>query len=131
MVRERYESDESDRGEIRFEYTFNGLDIVDGKSWYDLVVDFDVKVGDTLYMVVAFYDTGDSFGREYNEMMDIAVYKTASMAYTAERHLTINHAVDPVTIFLENGNEMTVGKPWQGYFERLDRFEVIELIVKR
>jgi hypothetical protein len=64
---------EWDRDDTDSSWSFNHVEVVTEKDSWDFAVPFDVKVGDTVYVVAAIYSTGDSFGhddRYYCEYID-------------------------------------------------------------
>ena len=60
------------------DYTFTHLKISDG--YFTDTVPFDVNIGDTLYAVIAVYDTGDTFGSDTASPEHIATFKTKEEA---------------------------------------------------
>lgn len=70
---------------------------------------FEVKVGDTAWLVWAQYSTGDSFGRDGGQYELCGVFGSEAAAKAEEERL-------------QKVNDYSV--PWNGYFENLDFIKV-------
>ena len=84
-------------------------------------IDFDVNVGDTVYIVWAIWSSGNSFGWAHNGRAEvICVFKTLEKAEDAEKALkTANNL-----IITESGEPLNYYRPWDSYFENLESIRV-------
>lgn len=133
-------NDESDRLGWSREFDFSVGDtayIVPDPSelWYDHMIEYyegDLVSGDTIFVVIANYSSGDSFGfsdREYVEICSINKDRV-----TAEHNLGIlkkETLPEGVLLLCDDGTQGTVYQPWEGYFDRLDSLEIYEMGVSR
>ncbi len=105
----------------------NGVSLCTQKDgWRDRVpIDFDVKIGDTIYLIYCVYSTGDSFGHASGGSYEcIIAYKTLAKADAARKALdSSSKNFDDCTVNLvsESGKIVPYYRPWLGYFESLDR----------
>ena len=127
--------DEWDRDDTRSEWDIKGLTLVTEKDGYDFLTR---TKQDRYWVVVEFYDTGDSFSRHENCMAEIYLGHTREDAeYVAQEFVKATKAAkddhsyrysvtlpDPHT-----GEEMTLHLNSVGYFEHLVGVDVIELSV--
>ncbi len=122
------------------DYHITGCKLHTGKGYYDLLVDFEVERGDTVYVVVCTYGAGDSFGHESGRVHYEAVFKDAKKAfkchdamYEARKKYDGGRGKYPdVSYISESGKEIKqscISFPFCGYFESLDSVEVKALIV--
>lgn len=104
--------------------TFGELKIVEKDGYNSFAL--DCNFGDTIYLIIAEWSTGNSFGRDENSNYDIVT------AYTdlklAKENLSILKKVskdESVEITFQNGKKMKYYRSWLGYFERLNNLEII------
>jgi hypothetical protein len=101
-------------------------------SYFDLVVPFEVEPEKTYYLVYAEYTTGDSFGSTSGHICWIDLFATELKANDA-MDAALADPPDGATwesrysfkYTDEAGNESTGSRPWVGYFEHLDKMEVL------
>jgi len=119
-TREAETDDQWDRGDTCKEWNFGRLSATGN---YDgLEVGNDFKIGDHVFVVVAVWSTGDTFGHDENSYAEVmAIYNDIIQASEAERML--NEAKGPV--LLPHGYEVRY-LPWAGYFDSLGYITVIE-----
>lgn len=98
---------------------------VDGVYFHRHEVEYyegELSIGDLVYVIIANYSSGDSFGRGYGTNLDIcSIHKDEQ---TAHHNLAILRDSKINTIRLDD-----YFKPWGGYFESLDSIEVYTMIV--
>lgn len=91
------------------------------KSWptytEQVEVDFDVKVGDGLWVVYVRYGTGDSFGHTNGAWTIIGVYKDQDEAAKIVEQINLKTYPGEYHV-------------WEGYFESFECCEVQGFIVK-
>lgn len=130
--------DQWDRDDTARDWHFRNVYIVDKNAAFDLVVPFDLKPGDDVWVVLAIYSTGDSFGRddrysvEYIDgFMDKHKARDCARAVEATEKRWDDHTDKDANWIREDGS---AGKleyvPWNGYFESLDNVECLYLEVK-
>lgn len=118
VTREPDPYDDWDRGNTLTEWSFGELSTSECDNlWYErFPVDFDVKVGDILHVVVAVWSTGDSFGNDIGRCSEVfGIFRERSEAIRFKEKL-------------ENGEVEYV--PWNGYFESLDYISVLERVLE-
>ena len=83
---------------------------------YDtLPVDFDVKPGDTIYLLYALYSTADSFGSDSGNYELLEVHQHIDKARLREN-------------YYKNSKDYSL--PWIGYFDSLDELRIEEFVVQ-
>jgi hypothetical protein len=139
ITRECDHEDRWDRDDTASEWTFNSVSTVEEDSYFDIVVPFEVKRGDKVWVVSAIYSTGDSFGTDDSaccEYIDAFLDKSKADAC---REVVLEKSVkdrrnfnnDSVKWIREDGSESVLQyAPWNGYFESLDevRCEHLEVV---
>lgn len=80
--------------------------------------DFDVKKGDTVYVVVVKYSTGNTFGSSYGNGYIEGVYQYKGQASKVMEDIYGNRY-----------NKLGKYPPWIGYFESLEEVLIEERIV--
>jgi len=97
-------------------------------KWRGLDEDFelDVKRGDTVYAVIADYDTGDTFGRDGNQVSVVGCFKQEDRAKGLLNALRDAGPNAFSTKFM--GEEYYIG--WNGYFEHLNDLDIHPLVVR-
>lgn len=142
IVREPYSSDSWDRGDTVTYWEFHDAytDKVDSLPYYHLshTAKFDIFAGDTVFLVVIVYSTGDSFGHDDGACSEIMyVSKDKKDAEYVCSLIEENRYVDDGTSkkyeelidkLFEDRNVAYL--PWMGYFEHLDSVEVLERVMK-
>jgi len=123
--------DEWDRGDTHTSWTFGDAYVSDDKKYGEYIeVDFDVKRGDTVYLIGVIWSDGDSFGHDDCSRFELfAAYKDKDKALEAVKILedTSTGSWDK-KIKLPDGYELTY-IPWNGYFESLDSVELFERVI--
>jgi hypothetical protein len=128
VTREADRTDEWDRDDTARDWSFRNVYIVDEKASWDLALPFEVKQGDDVYVVLAIYSTGDSFGRderysvEYIDgFLDKVKARVCWDVVEASRKSYDDHTDKKVAWIREDGSEGKLDYvPWNGYFESLD-----------
>lgn len=98
----------------------------------------DVQVGDPVFVVVAHYSTGDTFGRSDGQVEVMDIFPDAATAYALCDFLEN----DPSETITKNGKRIETRfraefegkdyyKPWVGYFEYLESLKVERSWVQR
>lgn len=137
-TREASTDDRWDRGNTHTSWSVNGLRLVD-QEYSDVTADFEVKEGDTVYLVYAIYSTGDSFGHDENSRIEyITVHKDRSIAEANERALngkTSNQDKNgkydwSINLQTDSGIVIPYFVPWLGYFESLSGVHVESFVVE-
>ena len=137
------EADSSDRWDADDTYTnhvFKGYSIYHEKeapSWDFFVDKNDIDKSQPLYLVVAFYDTGDSFHKAENECVTLALLRNYGDAKRLKEKLEQNMKTDPdnfdpiIVEYPVSKKTETIGtSTWKGYFETLRSFDIIPLMCK-
>lgn len=128
--RERDESDEWDNGDTGSEVSnvtarLTDRDVTD-YSDDSIVRELPVGPGDTVYAVVADYESGSTFGRNggYASVLDVFTteIEAAALALAAAQE-----PGDDRYAFTYNGE--TYYRSWEGYFDRLQSMDVWVLVV--
>ena len=97
----------------------------DPVSWRAERFDVACGVGSTVYVVVAHYETGDTFGRTGGQ------YDVLDVLPDADSAMALAQAARAVgrSEFTFSHNGKDYGVSWTGYFERLDDIRVWPVIV--
>lgn len=124
------------RNSTRTDYTFEDLYIVKKDDCFTDVVPYSVTDGQTLFAVVAVYETGDSFGRDTAQPYHMATFKTRQEAEEFVNTILNSHNKKerewPFSVELElHGQKATIQIPWAGYFEKLEELEIYPMTLKR
>lgn len=106
------------------------------KSYWDVITSFDVKKGDTIFLVSAIYSSGDSFGRSTGNIEYVGAYQTKEFAekvrkyilHDYERYLGDKSCRQEYKI--EVDDEVIYTSAWIDYFETLNSVEIDKLVVK-
>lgn len=84
--------------------------------------ELDVEIGDTVYAIVAVYDTGDTFGRDDRRRIVLGLFDRLEDAEIVhekyQAFVPHDHRSERITAwgFEHNGTHYYV--PWLGYFEQ-------------
>jgi hypothetical protein len=99
------------------------LDRDNARTWQieTLEVDFDVSLGDAVYLVIVRYTDGDTFGYRSGNWHIEGVYKTIEEADE------VRSAINKETYTHEQSNHGWL--PWVGYFEHLENVDVYPMVV--
>lgn len=121
----REPSGEWDNGETCSYWYFTGVSLSkDLRRWESYDLDFEVGSGDTIWLVIAIWSTGDSFGYDEASSMDImGGFKTKEEAEALADDLRGKTEPD----YSKDYNEWL---PWHGYFDSLYAVKVEEFVVK-
>lgn len=88
----------------------------------------DLAEGDIIFVVIANYSGGDSFGWANNKYVDVcSINKDSNIAYYNLKALGSKKPI----ITLDDGTTHSYYRSWDGYFESLDSLEVYTMIVKK
>jgi hypothetical protein len=88
-----------------------------------------LEAGDTIYVIVACWSTGDSFGHADRSSHDVCIINKEKVY--ANQNLGILNKADeprkgPLKLFLDDGAQIQYSPGWTGYFEILDSLEIYE-----
>lgn len=125
VTRERDPTDSWDRDCTAADIDIYGIELVlDGeKSYRDISVPFEIDRNKSYLLLWADYNTGDSFGRDDNQVEFIDLFESIEKADAARKKLS--DSTDYSTKYTrEDGTEITVHIPWQGYFESLNSLNI-------
>lgn len=125
-TREPYSNDPWDRGDTDTSWNFGGIGLekpIGGYEYIEVGDDFDVT--GNIYLVLAVWSTGDSFGNDDGACCEIfAAYSNRKDAEKAEELLSA--ATDMFEgVELPDGFKLTY-IPWQAYFESLNYIKIVE-----
>jgi hypothetical protein len=121
--------DEWDRADTSTEWEFGNITLGREPRGGSLTIEVgeDFQVGDLAYVTVAVWSDGDSFGHDACRNAEMfSVYKTYEEAEAAVGKLKTAPGVlnRGPGVQLGNGYKLAYA-PWEGYFESLDRIEVV------
>jgi hypothetical protein len=105
-------------------------------QWYTESWDgeLDVSVGDTIYAVVADYETGDTFGRDGGNAQILDVFSTFEEAEGLAAAALVKQSGDMPEWrrgyeYSFDYNGKTYHRSWAGYFEHLQSLDVWKVVV--
>jgi len=136
VTRERDYSDDYSGEDTYTDWTIQGIYLGKplGTSGRQIPYDFDVSVGDTVYLLYSINSEGDSFSRNDGEHFeDILVFKTLEKAQAAKKVLEgfdKSGNDQMINLTTESGETYKFYPPWWGYFERLDTLDIETMSVK-
>jgi hypothetical protein len=81
----------------------------------EILLDWEPKNGQTVYVLVVRYSSGNTFGNSFGNFHFVGVFKTEQEVLDHQK--------------LINSSNYEGYKPWVGYFERLEHYEIYEGIV--
>jgi len=91
-----------------------------------------VEDGDTLWVIVAVYSSGDSFGSTNGGCVDvISINKDVEVAQRNLKAATAAPDGEFAVIELDDGTTHQYYRPWSGYFESLDSLQIYEMIATK
>lgn len=130
ITRERSTDDEWDRGDSATDWTFDGVRLLRDDQDYSVDENFltkdDFVAGDTIYLVIAVWSTGDSFGHDEGACSEVfGAFKTNAEAEDFARVLA---SKEKITV---EGSYYSLYRPWDGYFEHLNSIEVYPFVVQK
>jgi len=117
------------------DHTIHGFEVVEENRGWDFVLPYD-PTGKTLYLVCAFYDTGDSFSRHENKLCLVSLQEHLEDAQTIVRACEADYRAYqdrgncwdykplPVKLPVADKTEDVYTGTWKGYFERLRELRV-------
>lgn len=111
-------------GEWRESWTnyIRGIHLTNSNFGERVTIDYDVKLGDDVYVLWAEYSSGDSFGHGNRNRVDVVhVFKDPVAAFAARDALL---AEDSEGYKTDSGTKINYYRPWTGYFESLDNLHV-------
>lgn len=130
VTRER-DLDEWDADDLRNSTDFIGIRVIeDEKEFFDLVTRFDIVPDREYYLVVGFYSTGDSFHVEEGVFELVELFETYEKARACGKKLKDHYEKESegsVIIETETGDSYKFYPPWIGYFESLERVDIVNL----
>jgi hypothetical protein len=103
-------------------WDIEGIALSDKDGSDALPADFDIKIGDTIFVVYLVYSTGDTFHQADGAYLEVlSFHKNEAVARKNLREIEGRKAENFVmTIELDNGNKIERVCSWDGYFESLD-----------
>lgn len=141
VTRERDSEDVWDADDTYCDHCFTGFAYITDKYW-DFVInknDFDKNA--TYYLVVVFYDTGDSFHRDENNAELVYLAKTREDANiiknAIDSHAGKNSNLDhyggstalSITLPPNNSTITISASSWTGYFEHFRSCEIYDISI--
>lgn len=119
-------------------HTINGYKLVGDKDMWDFIIPFD-PAGKAMYLVCAFYDTGDSFGKYENEICLVSLQRDLkdALAIVSACEADYKEYVEDgdwkhrpliVNLPVSGKTEEVYTGPWKGYFQSLREFKVVALL---
>lgn len=128
-TRDPYPDDSWDRGDTEF-ILHDIIVRLDEHGEFDL----DVSAGDTVYAVVAVYDTGDTFGRDERRHSVMGLFdkvEDAEIVHEKYKGFVPHHSRrERITAWGFVHDEVHYYVPWLGYFERYVDCYVTDLEVQ-
>jgi hypothetical protein len=146
--------DQWDRDDTDTSWDFESLELV-GRDGYDTIAtNFEVAVGDELHLLWVIYSTGNSFGNDDGGQHElVGLYQNPHVAaqnkerisrhaewyrnnhrYSTKKKVDVKpeFAKDDYTVVLlsEDGKDVELHVPWNGYFESVDDVRVESSIVR-
>jgi hypothetical protein len=126
-----------DRDDTYSEHEIHGFVVLNSDRGWDFILPYD-PTNHSMYLVCAFYDTGDSFGRSENKLSLVSLVRNIEDAKAILNALTEDykafqskekHDYKPVKVRLpvEGTIEELYTATWKGYFEHLKEFRIVSL----
>ena len=100
-----------------------GLLLCKKDSYWDVIADWDVKLGEDVWLVYVQYGSGDSFGHSRGNVEYVGVWKTAEKAYKVAEQIrkNDNNKEDGLKYETESGKVIDESfTSWNGYFEHIE-----------
>lgn len=111
------------------EYDFGIYGVNLDQNGESVDVDFEAKVGDTVYVLSMTYGTGDSFGNSSGEGEILWVFKDFDVAREAALKVREQQNEYSVVFSDENGNVHQLSNPGAGYFECVESVDITTCVV--
>lgn len=92
-------------------------------------VDYEVNIGDTVYVLYMEYSSGDSFGRSDGNIEIIWVFKSKELANSAKENYNAHQGASIIDCITDSGVRMSLSNPAYGYFENIENVDIKEFIV--
>lgn len=114
---------------VETDFELKQVSLHKSQNWYyeSIDTDFDVTSGDTVYILVARYSSGDTFGRTNGLFSFIGAYQTKE-----ELNKVVSDLYEENKIYSDRSNKNRKKlpyRPWHGYFEYLEGFETYRAVV--
>lgn len=93
-------------------------------------VDYEVSVGERVYVLYMRYSSGDSFGCANGKAEIIWVFKNKEVAMAAKKIWENANENDMVEIFTDSGKSLKLSNPAAGYFENVSSINLETYIVE-
>jgi hypothetical protein len=114
-------------------WNLNGIRLSDKDGEHALPADFDVKAGDTVYVVYAVYSTGCTFNSSAGAYLEVlSFHKNGTLAHQNVASVQGRKKADgayTMTIVYDSGARVSRYCPWDGYFESLDYVRAESFVV--
>ena len=118
-------------------HEINGFEVVEEKQSWDFVLPYD-PTGKTMYLICAFYDTGDSFHRSENHLELVSLQEHLEDAQVIMRFLVedykkfqehdkYDYKPSKVHLPVSDKTEELYTGTWKGYFKHLREFRIESL----
>lgn len=120
VTREGDPEDCWDRDSTAADLYVEGIRVVSNANYRELTVSFDVEPGKSYWLVWADYDTGDSFGRDGNQIEFVDLFTDMDTAIAAAK--SVEKTKGKWT--RQDGVRASMCVPWEGYFENLNGINV-------
>lgn len=114
---------------VYYTFTMHGISLNNNLSYYkeEIDVDWDVKDGEKVFVLIARYSSGGTFGSTHGHFSVQGIFQT-------EQEMLAKQAIleKDTNDYLDKGNKRKIPYyPWIGYFEHLEDFEQYETEVGR
>lgn len=119
-------------GDWSASYVFNvkGLSLNKPRTDYEKFnTCFDVKEGDTVYVLYMIYAEGNSFGGSSGNGEVLWVFKDLDVAKEAKKALEDQGESFSVVFYNELGEKATMSNPGAGYFESVEDIQLESFVV--
>ena len=131
ITREADPDDCWDRNSTAQTHEFRGLEVVE-HEYSHFKVPFSIEYEKPYYLVVVYYDTGDSFGHDENRADLIELYDNIEFAQKTVNIINNSYTSEEYSSEILNceGKPLKIFNSWQGYFEHLNYVDIITLYRK-
>lgn len=137
---EGYSEEWNDYSGCTVRYLADGDGVHGDIGWYSsrVDIDFDVSPGDVVFVVVAVYTTGGTFGQTRGNTEVVRVYNDGDKAFRLKTAIQENNSKIHQNKYSDDseywkfdfeGDEIYAGT-WKGYFESLDGVHVETEVVR-
>lgn len=109
----------------------SGVGIEKNYGHRKVAVDFDVQIGDVVFVLWAEWSTGDSFGKSKCGSADVIhIFKNPKLALAAKDKLK-DESTDPTVEFeTDSGQLLKCYRPWCDYFDNLEEVNVAAVLIQ-